>query len=62
MEEEGLQETPNKMIHIGKPIDFDETVFKKQLEYLEQISKLDEESIKEEVQKIVPTYVRNEMA
>ncbi len=23
MDEEGLQETPNKLIHIGKPIEFD---------------------------------------
>ncbi len=23
MNEEGLQDTPNKLIHIGKPIDFD---------------------------------------
>ena len=28
MSEEGLQETPNKLIHIGKPIEFDEEKFR----------------------------------
>ncbi len=28
MNEEGMQETPNKMIHIGKPIEIDENELK----------------------------------
>ena len=32
MSEEGLKKTANKMIYIGKPIDFDDDVFKKQLD------------------------------
>ena len=30
MAEEGMQETPNKLIHIGKPIEMDDAAFKKQ--------------------------------
>ena len=29
MAEEGMQETPNKLIHIGKPIEMDDVAFKK---------------------------------
>lgn len=39
MHEEGLQDTPNKLIHIGKPIDFDEKVFKAQLDELYEIGR-----------------------
>lgn len=31
MAEEGMQETPNKLIHIGKPIEMDDAAFKKKL-------------------------------
>ncbi len=56
MNEEGLTETANKMIYIGKPIVFDDEVFEKQLERLRQAS-LDEEcDIREIVKEIVPTY------
>ena len=59
MNEEGLTETANKMIFIGKPIDFDDSAFEKQLEKLHQAS-LDEESdIREVVKEIVPTYHYN---
>lgn len=60
MDEEGLQDTPNKQIHIGKPIDFDEEQFKKQLDELYEEANGDEVDIKAAVQKIVPTYVRKE--
>lgn len=36
MNEEGLKETANKMIFIGKPIEFDEEVFHDQLVELER--------------------------
>lgn len=60
MDEEGLQDTPNKQIHIGKPIDFDEELFKKQLDELYEEANGDEVDIKAAVQKIVPTYIRKE--
>lgn len=56
MNEEGLTETANKLIYIGKPIEFDDTQFERQLETLRQAS-LDEEcDIREVVRAIVPTY------
>ena len=57
MNEEGLQETDNKLIHIGKPIEFDEEEFRKQLEILDKLSREDSPQIKEAVRKVVPTYV-----
>lgn len=60
MEEEGLQETPNQLIHIGKPIDFDENQFKNQLNELYESAKQDAADIKAKVQQIVPTYKKNE--
>ena len=60
MSEEGLQDTANKMIHIGKPIEFDEDEFRRQLDKLDALSREDDPHIKEEVQKVVPTYVITE--
>lgn len=57
MSEEGLQETENKLIHIGKPIEMDEKKFLKQLEELQRIANEDSEGIRRKVQEIVPTYV-----
>lgn len=57
MDEEGLQETPNRLIHIGKPIDFDEELFRRQLDELYKIANSDSGQIKEAVRNIVPTYV-----
>lgn len=56
MSEEGLQSTENELIHIGKPIEFDEEEFRQQLEELDQMSKTDDAKIKEKVMEIVPTY------
>ncbi len=56
MSEEGLQETPNKLIHIGKPIEFDEEKFRSQLEILKKTADKDSDSIRQLVQEIVPTY------
>lgn len=57
MSEEGLQETVNKLIHIGKPIEFDEEIFQKQLEELKKLANSDSDKIRDMVQEIVPTYV-----
>ena len=56
MSEEGLQSTENKLIHIGKPIEFDEELFVHQLEELNELSKMDSPDIKKRVAEIVPTY------
>jgi FlaA1/EpsC-like NDP-sugar epimerase len=60
MDEEGLQETPNKMIHIGKPIEFDEAQFYRDLEQLAVEAKHETTQMKRLVQKIVPTYIIKE--
>ncbi len=57
MSEEGLQETENKLIHIGKPIELNEELFLKQLDELKKISNEDSINIRKKVQEIVPTYV-----
>ncbi len=56
MNEEGLKETANKMIFIGKPIEFDEEEFRRQLDILEQEAVKESGDIRAEVMKIVPTY------
>lgn len=61
MNEEGLQDTPNKLIHIGKPIDFDMDYFAHQLDELYEIANRDSENIKEVVRMIVPTYIKPEV-
>ncbi|WP_251492673.1 polysaccharide biosynthesis protein [Otoolea muris] len=58
MDEEGLLDTPNRLIHIGKPIDFDEALFKRQLDVLYEEANRDGDAIKAAVRKIVPTYVQ----
>jgi len=60
MSEEGLQSTENELIHIGRPIEFDEEEFKHQLEELDELSRTDSPMIKEKVMEIVPTYHMNE--
>ena len=56
MSEEGLQSTENELIHIGKPIEFDEERFCQQLKELDELSRQDSPKIKEKVMEIVPTY------
>lgn len=62
MAEEGMKETPNKLIHIGKPIEFDEDLFTQQLDELMLLANSDSELVRQKVREIVPTYVikRNE--
>lgn len=55
MDEEGLKETPNKLIHIGKPLRIPET-FLKNLDDLIADAYKNEDGIKEKVAKIVTTY------
>lgn len=56
MDEEGLQDTENKMIHIGKPIDMDEEKFMHQLIQLRDAANEDSDAIRAMVKEIVPTY------
>ena len=56
MDEEGLQETENELIHIGKPIEMDDEWFQEKLKELDQESRLEDGKIKEIVAGIVPTY------
>lgn len=56
MDEEGMQDTENKLIHIGKPIEIDEENFISQLEMLKKICLKEPTEIRKMVQEIVPTY------
>lgn len=56
MKEEGIQETENQLIHIGKPIEMDEERFMQQLEELRDYVTEEPDDIREAIMKIVPTY------
>ena len=58
MKEEGMQETANKLIHIGKPIEMDDALLEQQLKRLDEASRAESEDIKDIVAEIVPTYKR----
>ncbi|MDO5408975.1 MAG: nucleoside-diphosphate sugar epimerase/dehydratase [Lachnospiraceae bacterium] len=57
MKEEGMQDTPNQMIHIGHPIELDEETFFPSLEKLLAAAYEDGDGIKEKVKELVDTYV-----
>ena len=56
MDEEGLRETENALIHIGKPIEFDEAAFFDRLERLYEEVYNEVPNIKEIISDLVPTY------
>ena len=56
MSEEGLMDTENKLIHVAKPIEFDETLFYVQLNHLKQAVESECDDVREMIQEIVPTY------
>ena len=56
MDEEGLKTTENKLIHIGKPIEYDEETFTSELNELVDAAVNEKDNIRELVQKLVPTY------
>ena len=56
MDEEGLQDTENKLIHIGKPIEMNDEWFKVKLKQLDEAAYREEQSMKSIVAEIVPTY------
>ena len=55
MDEEGMQETPNKLIHIGKTIKISKT-FLDDLDKLIKAAYKNENDIKDKVAGIVDTY------
>ena len=57
MNEEGLTDTENKLIHIGKPIEFDEPKFYVQLHNLKKAVNDECEDVRPLIQEIVPTYI-----
>ena len=56
MDEEGLRRTENELINIGKPIEFDEDKFIKQLEMLMDAAFQEREDIRDLIAEVVPTY------
>ena len=56
MKEEGMKETENHLIHIGKPIEMDDEWFKEKLLALDNASRAESEKMKQIVAEIVPTY------
>ncbi len=56
MKEEGMQDTANKLIHIGKPIEMDDALFKQQLARLDAAYRVEATNMKQLVAEIVPTY------
>ena len=57
MSEEGMRTTQNKLIHIGKPIEFDTDAFLRQLQMLVEASYDGREDIiRDIVMEVVPTY------
>ena len=56
MKEEGLQDTANKLIHIGKPIEFDKEHFFEHLEELKEEAYAETGDIRTLIQKVAPTY------
>ena len=60
MKEEGMQDTDNKLIHIGKPIEFDKEHLFENLEKLKEASYSETEDIRSLIKEVVPTYHPNE--
>ena len=56
MAEEGLSTTPNKLIHIGKPIAFDEEEFLRRLPELMDTAYDNKEEVRELMKEMVSTY------
>lgn len=56
MNEEGLQETDNHLIHIGRPIEMDYDVFDEGINRLRERCEKEDEDIRTYVKALVPTY------
>ncbi len=56
MDEEGLEKTDNELIHIGKPLDFDTDTFLMNLAKLMELAYHNDDSVKQQVARMVTTY------
>lgn len=56
MAEEGMQDTENELIHIGKPIEMDDDWFMEKLKQLDEASRQETDEMRKIVAEIVPTY------
>ena len=56
LNEEGLRETANKMIYIGRPVGYDSDAFERQLQELYEACWNESADIRKKVQEIVPAY------
>ncbi len=56
MDEEGLEKTKNDLIHIGHPLIFDEKLFVRQMEELQEAANAGYENIRAVIASVVPTY------
>ena len=57
MAEEGLQDTQNKLIHIGRPIEFDKEHFYEKLEELKEMAYAEDSAdIRKKIMEVVDTY------
>jgi len=56
MDEEGMKETANKLIHIGRPIEMDDAWFREKLKELDEASRSESDQIRRLVSEVVPTY------
>lgn len=56
MDEEGLQETANKRIHIGKPIDFDREHLFEKIDQMKADAYAEGDDIRQLIKELVPTY------
>ena len=60
MAEEGMKTTPNHLIHIGRPIPFDEDEFLEKLQELMRAAYSNEKDMKQRVAEVVDTYTPEE--
>ena len=56
MDEEGMTDTPNKLIHIGHPIEVDEVQLFHALRVLEEAAEHETDDMRMIVKSVVPTY------
>ncbi len=62
MDEEGLKSTDNKLIHIGRPIDFNEEEYFARLDELRSVMSDDSADIRGYISRLVPTFTTPEKA
>lgn len=60
MAEEGMEKTKNALIHIGRPLAFEEELFVRRLAELKEAADNGDESIRTLISRIVPTYMSAE--